>query len=445
MKTPICDFVNKYNSKCAVRLHMPGHKGKTFLGPEGLDITEIKGADSLYEAEGIIKQSEDNTARLFGTAATLYSTEGSSLCIRAMLELVRGYALSLGKKSFILAGCNAHKVFTLAAALLDFDVKWVGDSGSSYLSCNISASDLDKELSDLDQKPVAVYLTSPDYLGNMLDIKSISTVCDKHKVLLLVDNAHGAYLKFLSPSLHPIDLGAHLCCDSAHKTLPALTGGAYLHISKECDKYFLENAKEAMALFGSTSPSYLILQSLDRVNLYLSQGYTENLSDFITKLSELKATLVSKGYTLVGNEPLKLTINTKFYGYLGTDFAELLHQKNIVSEFSDSDFVTLMLTPENEISDINALEDVLLNIPQKKALVYSVPDAVSSKTATNIKEALFGLKEEVDVKFAHGRILASANVGCPPAVPIICAGELINEEAIKAFEYYGIKKVKVLL
>ena len=445
MKTPICDFVNKYNSKCAVRLHMPGHKGKMFLGPEGLDITEIEGADSLYEAEGIIKQSEDNAARLFGTAATFYSTEGSSLCIRAMLELVRGYALSVGKKPFVLAGRNAHKVFTLAAALLDFEVKWVGGSSSSYLSCNISAQDLDKELSGLDKKPVAVYLTSPDYLGNMLDVKSISTVCDKHNVLLLVDNAHGAYLKFLTNSLHPIDLGAHLCCDSAHKTLPVLTGGAYMHISKKSDKYFLENAKEAMSLFGSTSPSYLILQSLDSVNLYLSQGYKKELSNFVLKVTELKATLASKGFALIGNEPLKLTLSTKPYGYFGTDFAKLLEKQNIFCEFADPDFITLMLTPENKCSDIAALEEALLSIPSQNTITTLAPDIASSKSITSLKNALFGFKEEIDVQTARGRILASANVGCPPAVPIICAGELITEEAIKAFEYYGIKKVKVLL
>ena len=78
MKTPICDFVNTYNNKSPIRLHMPGHKGKACLGTEGLDITEIMGADSLYEANGIIKQSEDNASSIFGSAATLYSTEGSS-------------------------------------------------------------------------------------------------------------------------------------------------------------------------------------------------------------------------------------------------------------------------------------------------------------------------------------------------------------------------------
>ena len=87
MNTPIYDFVKKYaESECA-RFHMPGHKGKSFLGCESLDITEIAGADVLYSAKGIIKESEENASRLFGTERTLYSTEGSSLAIRAMLYL----------------------------------------------------------------------------------------------------------------------------------------------------------------------------------------------------------------------------------------------------------------------------------------------------------------------------------------------------------------------
>lgn len=445
MKTPICDFVNTYNNKSPIRLHMPGHKGKACLGTEGLDITEIMGADSLYEANGIIKQSEDNASSIFGSAATLYSTEGSSLCIRAMLELSRGYALSKGQKPFILAGRNAHKVFTLTAGLLDYDVEWLRSQKCSYLSCNIMADDVEKKLCSLERKPTALYLTTPDYLGNIIDLKSISEVCAKYGVLLLVDNAHGAYLKFLSPSLHPIDLGADLCCDSAHKTLPALTGGAYLHISKNCESYFVQNAKEAMALFGSTSPSYLILQSLDKLNLYLSNGYKEKLSTFILRLNNLKSRLALKGFTLIGNEPLKLTISTKPFGYLGTDFAKLLENRNIICEFCDPDYITFMLTLENTKAEVEALEKALLSVPKKESICGFSPNAVVSKATTSIKKSLFGPKEEIAVNLALGRILASANVGCPPAVPIISAGEIITEEAIKAFEYYGIKKVKVLV
>jgi arginine/lysine/ornithine decarboxylase len=126
------------------------------------------------------------------------------------------------------------------------------------------------------RKPCAVYVTSPDYLGNQQDLAGLSAVCAARGIPLLVDNAHGAYLHFLPQPAHPLDLGATACCDSAHKTLPVLTGGAYLHIAKNAPERYARDAKRAMALFGSTSPSYLILQSLDRANAYLAGGYAES-------------------------------------------------------------------------------------------------------------------------------------------------------------------------
>ena len=226
--TPICDFVKRYAQSDSMRLHMPGHKGKPFIGCESLDITEIEGADVLYHAEGIIRESEDNASRLFGTAKTFYSAEGSSLCIRAMVYLAKLYAGSVGKPPRIIAARNAHKTFITAAALMDMDVKWLYSLDSSVLSCRIDFAELERMLASL--SPAAVYITSPDYLGNIADIKAIAGLCHKYKSILMVDNAHGAYLKFLNTPAHPIDSGADIVCDSAHKTLPALTGGAYLHI-----------------------------------------------------------------------------------------------------------------------------------------------------------------------------------------------------------------------
>jgi len=327
MQTPICDFVKNYIEKNPMRLHMPGHKGVSYLGAEPFDITEIDGADSLYEAGGIIAESEKNASELFG-CDTFYSTEGSSQCIRAMLFLAVQNAKRQGKKPLVLAGRNAHKTFLSAAALCDIDVRWLlPENQESYLSCKIDAPTLDRALSR--RNVTAVYLTSPDYLGNILDIKELSEVCKKYDALLLVDNAHGAYLKFTTPSQHPIDLGADLCCDSAHKTLPVLTGGAYLHVSKTAPEWMRDSAKNALALFGSTSPSYLILQSLDMANRYLADGYHEKLSAFSDRVKALKTKLMLKDYILRGNEPLKLTIKTKPYGYTGEAFAKLLLEKGI--------------------------------------------------------------------------------------------------------------------
>ena len=190
MDTPICDFARDYGSKDNIRLHMPGHKGKNQLGVEHLDITEIDGADSLYEASGIIQKSEENASRLFG-CPTFYSTEGSSQCIRAMLYLAVLWAKERGKPPVIAAGRNAHKTFLTGAALLDLDVRWLyPKNGGSYLSCNLTPEAVEAALEQ--ETPTAVYLTSPDYLGNVADIAGIAEVCHRHGTLLLVDNAHGA-------------------------------------------------------------------------------------------------------------------------------------------------------------------------------------------------------------------------------------------------------------
>ena len=434
MNTPICDFVEKYIQENKIRLHMPGHKGANILGCEAFDITEIDGADSLYEADGIIRESETNASKLFG-CNTFYSAEGSSLSIRAMLYLAMLYGKTIGRKPIIMAGRNAHKVFLNTAAVLDFEIQWIYGNGS-YLSCEIDPQALDTELSQADELPIAVYITSPDYLGNVSDIAGISKVCKKYGVLLLVDNAHGAYLKFLSPSLHPIDLGADICCDSAHKTLPVLTGGAYLHISNNAPQMFCEQAKNALALFGSTSPSYLIMQSLDKANAYIADGYRDKLAEFIKGLKALKESIL---IPTVGNEPLKITLVPKSYGYTGKDFACELETRNIICEFSDPDFTVLMLTPEIGQDGLTAIKNAISDIPKKAPIDIAPLTPQKTIKVLSPKEAIFSPQEKLSIEECNGRILANASVGCPPAVPIAVCGEVIDENAINSFKYYGIK------
>ena len=429
MNTPVCDFLKKYSESGFKRLHMPGHKGNPILGFEQYDITEVKGADSLYEAEGIIKESEDNASSLF-SCPTFYSTEGSSHCIRAML-----YIAKLNGVKKLLAGRNAHKTFVTAAALLDLDVDWLYGSGS-YLSCEITKEELEKEIKA--SKPDAVFITSPDYLGNITNIKAISEVCKSFGIMLLVDCAHGAYLKFLPESLYPTDLGADMCCSSAHKPLPCLTGGAYLHIR---DKKLCKSAKYALSIFGSTSPSYLILQSLDKVNEYLSDGYKERLSRFVLKAERLKKFLRGNGYTLYEDEPLKITICTKAYGYTGFDFAEELRKCSIECEFADPDFVVLMLGID---FDLEYLKEALLTIPPLSPITVFPPVFSKPERVMSLKEAVMSKSETVSVNDAEGKILATLNLSCPPAVPIAVCGEKLTENVIECFKYYGIEKIEIV-
>lgn len=440
MNTPIFDFARKYADSSICRLHMPGHKGESSLGCEPLDITEIKGADSLFECSGIIRESEENASRIFGSR-TYYSTEGSSLCIRAMVYLSMLHAKESGKKCVILAPRNVHKTFLSAVALLDVEVEWIF-SDKNYLSCDVTPEKLEAHIKKC--APSAVYVTSPDYLGNVLDISGISKICKKHDVLLLVDNAHGAYLKFLEDSLHPCDLGADICCDSAHKTLPALTGGAYVHISNDAPKIFTEQIKNALSLFASTSPSYLILASLDKLNPYLHTTYRSELSVFLESVDKLKKDLSNFGYTLLGDERSKITICTTSVGYIGYDLAEMMRKNGFECEFSDKEHVVLMLTPQNSLNELQKLQSLLLSIEKKPSITETSPRFFPPKRNTSIREAALSLSEILPIEECLGRTLALSTVSCPPAVPILVCGEEVSEDAIEVMKYYNIKELCVI-
>ncbi len=442
MNTPICDFVKKYAEAEPVRMHMPGHKGNPFIGAETLDITEFDGADELFCPNGIIAESEANASKIFGSR-TFYSAGGSTLCIQAMLRLIALNAKK-GRKPLVLAGRNAHKAFINACALLDIDIEWLyPQKNASYLSCNITADFLEERLASLAELPDAVYVTSPDYMGNILDIKAISDVCRKAGVTLAVDNAHGAYLKFLPESFHPIDLGADICCDSAHKTLPVLTGGAYLHISDNAPSIFAENAKNSLALFGSSSPSYLILQSLDAFNAFADR-FSDALRAFLFTVEGLKKDIKKHGFVLAGNEPLKLTVMPKSCGMTGDELAELLRENNIFCEFHDPDTVVLMLSPLSRNEEIERMRQVLLNIEIGTAITVFPPRVPKPKTALSPREAMLSQSEEVPINKALGKICACAAISCPPAIPIVTCGEIIDENVLSSLEYYGTKKCSIL-
>ena len=438
MNTPVADFVQRYAKAGTARLHMPGHKGRCFLGCEPWDITEIHGADALYEAEGILAESEQNAAALFGSQRTCYSTEGSSQCIRAMLYL----AVAASGSHTVVAARNVHRAFVSAAALLDLEIRWLWPEESrSLCGCPISPAQLEETLHSLPEPPAAVYLTSPDYLGGMAEIPTLAQVCHQHGTLLLVDNAHGAYLRFLQPSLHPLDLGADLCCDSAHKTLPVLTGGAYLHLSPTAPAQLAPLAKSALGLFGSTSPSYLTLASLDLCNRYLAEGYPQRLAEAVERLAELRERLTAAGWRVEPSDPLRVTVAAP-RGVTGQELAGQLRRQGAECEYADRDFLVLMATPENTPEELAQAAAALGQCPGE-ANPPQLPLARGER-ACSIRQAAFAPRETVDAAHSLGRVCGLPTVGCPPAIPIAVSGERITPEALALFAYYGIEQVEVL-
>ncbi len=349
MNTPICDFLRNYAASGAVRAHMPGHKGvgcgSVIDAVLPYDITEIDGADSLFEASGIIAESEKNASTLFKTAATVYSAGGSTLCIEAIVRIL------CMKKGKIVAARNAHRSFINACILMGAEVEWIvpksGRFGSS-VSCEYDENDVENAI--LSAGEVAgVYVTSPDYLGKLYRISEIAEVCAKYGIKLAVDNAHGAHLAFLRRSRHPIAMGADICCDSAHKSLPVLTGGAYLHFADASDAVY---AKESMGMFGSTSPSYPIMASLDYCNAILADGYTERLEKAVSRLNAARKRIAER-WDILDGDPLKITVNC---GGGGKSIAKDLEKDGIFCEYADKRYIVFMFSTEN-YEDADKLAD----------------------------------------------------------------------------------------
>lgn len=447
ISTPIYDFLTRYHDREGLRLHMPGHKGKPlFTGALGeaaaLDLTEIEGSDSLYEASGVIAESERRTAALFGASATAYSAGGSTLCIQAMLAMIAAQG-----GGTIIAARNVHRAFVSAAALLDLTVVWIYPdyAEGTLLSGEVSPVSVQAALR-AHPEARAVYLTSPDYLGVMTDIAAVSEVCRAAAVPLLVDAAHGSHLRFLETDRHALTEGADLCCNSAHKTLPAFTGAAYLHAGDTpFGRTFALRMKAAMSMFGSTSPSYLILASLDLCQAYLREQGAADIRTIAERADVLRDALRSQGWLVEEAEPLRVTVNGISRGQTGTSVAAALRKLGIECEYADSVHLVALLSPAMEEAELRRFAAAMAAIPQGEGEVLLPACAPLRLSAhTSLREAVFRSSETLPVEACVGRVCAGVHVTCPPGVPLVVPGECITPEAINILKSYSISSLNVL-
>ena len=217
-QTPLYSALVQHHRLGRSAFHTPGHSGKPISQLNHLlqlDVTELPDTDSLFEAEHAILQAERHAAQVFGTARTLFSAGGCTLCIQAMLRLVSADS----NKKTILTDRILHRSAVNAMALLDLNPVWLlprADAGLGFPG-RIHPDDVESLLKQYPDS-AAVYITSPDYFGVLSDIRSISEVCHRYHVPLLVDNAHGCHLFLMPEHLHPIHLGADITACSAHKT-----------------------------------------------------------------------------------------------------------------------------------------------------------------------------------------------------------------------------------
>lgn len=425
MNTPICNFLERYTAENKLRLHMPGHKGEF---PH--DITEINGADSLYESDrtgGIIGTSESLAASVFGAKKTCYSCEGSTLAIQTGLAVLKSQGCNT-----IAASRYSHRSLAMTAAMLQMNVKWLYPT--DYMSANVTYDFNAIHGAD------ALFVTNIDYYGGTWKFVN-------PKIPTLIDNAHGAYLKFVDKRrfgttyLHPMELGFPLMsAESAHKTLPVLTGGAYLHFA---DGVEFSRAKEMMALFGTSSPSYLILESLDRFNGMIADNI-QLVNNACEAVRELKYRLGKSGIPMINTDPLRITINARECGLSGFEYAHGLRENGVECEMADENYVVLLFSAATAMEDCERAEMAVLFVSMRPPKPIVKFPAVRPTAHMPMWDAMFKPRKVIPIENANGEICASFDSPCPPGVPLVMPGEIFDHNVVDALRERGIKTVSVL-
>ena len=443
MKKHFYNALIEYKNLDRSSFHTPGHKGK-FLSEFdlfSLDFTELPFTDSLYEASGVIKKSEESVSKLYGSEASFISSGGNTLCIQAMIRLMA----KSGDK--ILCDRVVHRSVVSAMALLGIEPIWLKrticeDAG---LAGEIDLEDLKLKLSQhFDIK--AVYLTSPSYHGVLQDVDQISLICKNYGIPVIVDNAHGSHLKFLG--LHPLDLGASMTADSAHKTLPVLTGGAWLHVK---DAKFKEHAKAAMSLFGSTSPSYPVMASLDICRQWLEENGEREFLLLKEQVTLVKEIASARGIfipsELLLSDPTRIVLGVHKIGYTGFEFREKLYEFKIEPEFCDDSYVVLIPSPFNDDKDWLRLITALQSIETRKGKIKS-ENFEKSMSLPKIRASLFSAliadSKKVNTKDSLGETASEIICPCPPGVPVVMPGEEIGTYEKERLINYGIEEINVI-
>lgn len=442
MGTPLFDAVMRHNRRRRAPFHVPGHKGaaqclRGLADAQSLDLTELPDLGSLFDAQGPTAEAERLAASLFSVPASLMSAGGCTLCIQAMLRL----AAPCGGK--MVCGRVIHRSAVNAMALLDIEPVWVMPDASAGpdFTGRIEAGAVTRALEE-HPGAKAVYVTTPDYFGVISDIAAISAAAARFGVPVIVDNAHGAHLPFLRRGLGPLERGAAMSADSAHKTLPVLTGGAWLNIA---DERYAAGAKQAMALFGSTSPSYPVMLSLDLCREWLRVQGEDEFKRLEQSVAAVKQAAADAGLVQPAGEcdPVRLAF-AHAAGPRGESAGEYLRACGIEPEFAQGAWTILIPSPMNTSKHFSRLLGAVSRMRsaggQKQAL-SAAPRPVCVMTP---REALLSPAETVAAEDARGRICAEALCRCPPAVPLAMPGELMTAETVFAARQAGCPHVKVV-
>ena len=417
-KEYIADCLANYAKSGAVRLHMPGHKGKVegSLGDAySRDITELSFSDNLANPSGVIMLAENDIAKICGAKRSHILTGGSTLGVLTAVFAVK----NKGKKMIIQRG--SHKSVFNALELFGIEPVFLNEKIEKGL---FTGEFLNGELFDMaDNELIGALLTSPDYFGRALDLKDISKRLKKNNKLLIVDGAHGAHFVFDNPTLYAGNY-ADIWVDGAHKTLETLTQGAILHVNNE---ELLEGVNEGLSIFSTSSPSYLIMASVESGVKGYADIKSQNKNNFLIAKQLLVNGALEAGFTILNtDDPLKITLLCNGFG---NELGELLEKQDIYAELVADNAILFMLSPkfsnEEALRVVNALKNANLKGETKYIKMPLPIRKMGYVEARNCKS------ESLLLKDALGRICAQ-NAGLfPPCYPVITAGEVYDSSVIK--------------
>lgn len=451
--TPLANAIGAHLYRKTASFHTPGHKGRApvlkSLSTLSADLTELPDTGSLYDGGDAIEAAEIQAARAFGASQTFFSGGGCTLCIQAML------LLGAGAGGRVLMARNAHRSALHAAALLGLDVTWLWPDMTEINGFQQPSVESVESSLKADRRIRAVYVTSPDYAGNLCDIAGMAVVCRRAGVPLLVDNAHGSHLGAFER--HPLALGAAMTADSAHKTLPVLTGGAWLHIRPGAPVSRVE-AKAAMALFGSTSPAFPVLASLDLARRWWEESGPAAFRALAERVEALRRAADASGVVRAAfserpaalRDPVRLVLDGAPGGVSGGALGAYLRARGCEPEHTDSRYAILIPTPFNTEEEFARLERALRELPAARLSVGAAagftpfladerPEAVLSP-----RDALLRPAETVPVGEAAGRIAARSVCPCPPGIAAAVPGERLSPALARMLEIAGFSQIVVL-
>lgn len=446
-------------------MHMPGHKRNTeafpYLGPLGgaLDITEIDGFDDLNDPHGIFASSERRAAALWGSAAAVYSVNGST---GAILASVRAALAETDDHPHVLLARNAHRsvyhAIELCRAVPVYTAVHISPDG---IPLSVSPREIESALC-ADPSIALVIITSPTYEGVISDIREISRVCTAHGVILLVDEAHGAHLGLCGALPDgSVACGADIAVQSLHKTLPSLTQTAIVHIGARFAPH-TDEVRRQMQIFQTSSPSYLLSASIDGAVRYLERDGGHRLEDLAKSLADMRhrlgkmqqLRLLAKSDGIFAVDPMHITVTTGSAGISGVELCRKLREHGIEPEMASSGHAVMLSGAGDSPTSLTHLTDALLGIDRELAEARSFAPrhngsrntAAFSETPSHAADALLHIPRRrmppsdaafvpsctVPPERAAGLTSAAYISAYPPGIPIIVPGEVIDRDVTDA-------------